>query len=165
MGQNSIPEPGQNAPDFEGQAVTPELEFVRVKLSDYRGSWLALFFYPKDLTSGCSTEALEFSELAPQFAALNAKLLGVSKDDAATHKKFIAKLGLKTTHLADPDKLALSAYGAWRLKKQYGREALGTQRGSFLIGPDGVVRAAWPKLAKAAGHAAKVLEELAKLAG
>lgn len=99
----------------------------------------------------------------PEFAALNAEVFGVSKDSLASHEKFIAKHGLKLTLLSDENKIMLEAYGAWRMKKMYGKESMGVVRSTYIINPEGFIAAAWPKVAKAAGHAAKVLEELKNL--
>lgn len=155
------PEVGTKAPDF----LLPDAEGREHRLADFAGRWLVLYFYPKDSTSGCTAEALEFSSLLPQFAALGAAVVGVSKDSPASHAKFIAKNDLTVPLLADTDLSALTAYGAWRLKKLYGKESLGTVRSTYLIDPSGVVRRAWPKVAKAAGHAATVLAALTELAG
>jgi peroxiredoxin Q/BCP len=159
---DQTPEVGAKAPDF----LLPDAEGREHRLSDFAGRWLVLYFYPKDSTSGCTTEALEFSALLPQFEALGAAVVGVSKDSQGSHARFIAKHELTVPLLADPGLSSLNAYGAWRMKKMYGKEGLGTVRSTYLIDPSGVVRRAWPKVAKAAGHAATVLAALtAELAG
>lgn len=136
-----------------------------VRLEDYAGKWLVVYFYPKDDTPGCTTEALEFTALLPEFRALGAEVVGISKDSVAAHEKFAAKHNLEVTLLSDGDKAALEAYGAWREKTSYGKTAMGVVRSTYLLDPQGVVRAAWPKMAKAEGHAAVVLAELRRLQG
>ncbi len=154
----SIPEKGQQAPDFtlsnqDGRAVS---------LRDFREKWVVLYFYPKDNTSGCTLEAKDFTCLVEQFAKKNAVVIGVSPDSISSHQKFIAKQELNLNLLSDPDKTALQAYGAWRLKKNYGREYMGVVRSTFLIDPEGVVRQVWDKV-RAKGHAEKVLSTLTEL--
>jgi len=161
MSDAPVVPPGTEAPDFRLQAA----DGSERGLEDYRGKWLVLYFYPKDNTSGCTTEALEFTGLLSEFQALGAEVVGVSRDSAASHKKFVDKHALGVTLLADPELQALQSYGAWRLKKNYGKESMGTVRSTVLVDPQGVVRAAWPKVAKAAGHAGTVLEKLRELAG
>jgi len=159
MSDTPWPEAGIAAPDF----ALPDAEGRLARLSDFAGRWLVLYFYPKDLTSGCTVEALEFTALVPQFAALDAAVVGVSRDTPATHTKFIDKNALTVSLLADAEHGVHAAYGAWRLKKAYGKESVGAVRSTFLIDPQGVVRRAWPKVAKAAGHAQAVLAALTQL--
>lgn len=160
MSETTMPQTGEKAPDV----TLPNAHGQEISLQDFRGKWVVLYFYPKDNTSGCTTEALEFTQLLPEFTALDAVVLGVSKDSAASHKKFADKHELGVTLLADPERQALEAFGAWRLKKNYGKTSMGTVRSTALIDPDGVIRATWPKVAKATGHAQKVLEKLRELA-
>lgn len=134
-----------------------------VSLSGLEGKWVVLYFYPKDNTSGCTTEALEFTELRGEFEKLGAVVFGVSKDSVASHKKFIDKKALGIELLSDEEGKALESYGAWQLKKQCGKECMGIVRSTYLIDPSGKVAGSWPKVTKAAGHAAKVLEELKSL--
>lgn len=159
MSDSPWPQAGDKAPDFALADASGALH----RLADFNGRWLVLYFYPKDLTSGCTTEALEFSSLVPQFAEQDAVVVGVSRDAPATHTKFIEKNDLTVQLLSDPEHVAHEAYGAWRLKKMYGKESVGAVRSTSLIDPDGVVRQAWPKVAKAAGHAQAVLAALTKL--
>lgn len=149
-------QPGSKAPDFRLLDSGNEWR----TLADFAGRWLALYFYPKDNTSGCTTEALEFTALLPRFRELNAEVAGVSKDSATSHANFIEKHNLDVILLSDPTTETLAAYGAWRLKKMYGKESMGVVRSTALIDPEGVVRAVWPKVAKGAGHAEKVLQAL-----
>ncbi len=161
MSKDTIPLVGEQAPDFQ----LPAADGREIRLAGLRGKWVVLYFYPKDNTSGCTTEALEFTALLPEFKALGAEVLGVSKDSLASHQKFIAKHDLGVPLLADPERIVLESYGAWQLKKMCGKESMGTVRGTVIIDPEGIVRHAWPKVAKAAGHAQKVLDTLRELAG
>ncbi len=145
---------GDTAPDF----ILPDADGKEVSLSQMSGQWVVLYFYPKDSTSGCTTEAIEFTELAPEFEKLGAVVLGVSKDSVASHRKFIDKKGLGVGLLSDENSTVLDLYGAWQMKKQCGKECMGTVRSTVLIDPQGKVAEVWPKVTKAAGHAAKVLE-------
>ncbi len=157
----TIPEQGQAAPQF----CLPDAEGEQLCLKDLAGKWVVLYFYPKDNTSGCTTEALEFTAMKGDFEALNAVVLGVSKDSEASHQKFIEKHGLTVRLLSDPEKEVLQLYGAWRLKKMYGKESMGVVRSTFLINPDQKIAKAWPRVAKTAGHAGKVIEALREAAG
>lgn len=156
MAADALLKIGDPAPDFSMESSEGKV----VRLSDYKGKYVVLYFYPKDNTSGCTTEALEFTELQAEFEGLQAVVLGVSKDSVESHRKFVEKQGLRILLLSDPDKKVLESYGAWQLKKMYGKESWGVVRSTFLVGPDGRIVQSWPKVAKAAGHAAKVLEEL-----
>jgi peroxiredoxin Q/BCP len=125
-------------------------------LAALAGKHVVLYFYPRDNTPGCTLEAQDFSKLGAAFAKHNAVVFGVSTDTAVSHAKFKTKCGLSVTLLADPDKVAHESFGAWREKVMYGRKMMGTQRCTFLIGPDGTVVRVWPKV-KVDGHAAEVL--------
>lgn len=142
---------GAKAPDFELE--TPE---GPVKLADFAGRTLVLYFYPKDDTPGCTNEAKAFTELAPQFAKAGATVLGVSKDSLAAHRKFTDKYGLKVRLGSDPTGAVIERYGSWVEKSLYGRKYMGIDRSTFLI-RDGVVRKVWRKV-KVAGHAQAVLD-------
>jgi len=130
---------GDKAPNFQltNQDDQP------ISLSDFAGEWLVLYFYPKDDTPGCTTEACDFTEGLPDFSALKANVVGVSADDAESHRKFIAKYKLGIPLLSDLDKSVQKAYGAWGLKKNYGKEYEGTIRSTFIISPDGLIAAMW----------------------
>jgi len=117
---------------------------------------LVLYFYPRDDTPGCTTEAKDFSELGDDFARLGLRIVGVSPDSADKHAKFRAKHGLNVTLVADEQKKALEAYGVWMEKKMYGKTFMGVERATFLIDADGKIVALWRKV-KAKGHAAAVL--------
>lgn len=129
-----------------------------VDLADFAGQKLVLFFYPKDDTSGCTTENLDFSALADQFAKAGTALLGISKDPPAKHAKFIAKHSLTAPLASDPTEHGLSdALGIWREKQNYGRTYLGMVRSTYLLGPGGRIARVWSPV-KVKGHAAEVLE-------
>ncbi len=133
-----------------------------VKIEDFRGKWVVLYFYPKDNTSGCTLEAKDFTCMVGEFEKLDAVILGVSPDSISSHQKFIAKQELNLDLLSDPDKVVLEAYGAWRMKKNYGREYMGVVRSTFLIDPKGIIRQVWDNV-RAKGHAEKVLQTLKEL--
>ena len=144
---------GDMAPDFS----LPRDGGGSVSLAEMRGSPVVLYFYPKDDTSGCTTEALAFSALADEFAKAGVKVIGLSPDPVKSHDKFVAKHGLSVILASDEDKTALSAYGVWKEKSMYGRSYMGVERSTFLIDRDGRVAAVWRKV-KVAGHAEAVLK-------
>ncbi len=130
-----------------------------VRLADYEGKPVVLYFYPRDDTSGCTREAIDFSALADAFAAEGAEVIGVSPDPVKSHDKFKAKHDLKLTLASDEDKGMLEAYGVWVEKKMYGKTYMGVERSTFLIGADGKVAKVWRKV-KVPGHAQAVLDAL-----
>jgi thioredoxin-dependent peroxiredoxin len=127
-----------------------------LSLQSLVGAPLVLYFYPKDDTPGCTREAQDFSALAPDFAALGARILGVSKDEPAKHQKFAAKYELKVMLATDADGHVLEAFGAWVEKSMYGKKYMGIERSTFLFNADGRLVRTWPKV-KVPGHAADVL--------
>ncbi|WP_457567223.1 thioredoxin-dependent thiol peroxidase [Desulfurobacterium sp.] len=131
-------------------------------LKDFRGKWVVLYFYPKDNTPGCTKEAEEFTRKMEEFKKLNAEIIGISPDTVESHKKFKEKKNIKIRLLSDPDHKVIEKYGAWKLKKRFGREYYGVMRTTYLINPEGKVAYAW-KNVKVKGHAEKVLETLKKL--
>ena len=131
----------------------------RVSLSDYAGKYLVLYFYPKDDTSGCTKQAIAFTEHRKAFSKLNADILGISKDSAAKHDKFIAKHDLGIKLGSDETLEACQAYGVWVEKNMYGRTYMGIERSTFLIGPDGKIMQVWRKV-RVANHVETVLETL-----
>jgi len=153
-----MPNVGEKAPEF----CLPNQDNEEVCLRDLAGSWVVLYFYPKDNTPGCTTEALDFTAHLGEFEALGATVLGVSPDSVKKHQNFIAKKELKVTLLADEEKEVCQAYGVWQLKKNYGREYMGVVRSTFLIDPDGIIRAKWEKV-RVKGHVEAVLEKLKEL--
>jgi peroxiredoxin Q/BCP len=149
---------GEQAPEF----CLPNQDSEEICLRDLRGSWIVLYFYPKDNTPGCTTEACEFTEALPDFTGLGATILGVSPDSIKKHQNFIAKKDLKITLLSDEDKDVLQSYGVWQLKKNYGREYMGVVRSTFLIDPDGKIAEVWEKV-RVKGHVEAVKKALAEL--
>ena len=130
-----------------------------VKLSDFKGKYVVLYFYPKDDTSGCTKEACAFRDEHTQLKKRGAVVLGVSPDDEKRHQKFIAKYELPFQLLVDADHQVAEKYGAWGENSMYGRKYFGIIRSTFLIGPDGKVVKAWPKV-KVEGHVDEVLAEM-----
>lgn len=150
---SNFPGVGDAIPDI----VMETPEGGSVKPSDFAGSKLVIFFYPKDDTPGCTTENKDFSDLQDEFAAAGTKLLGVSKDPAKKHLKFIAKHGLTAPLASDPEDGGLSdALGVWAEKQMYGKTYMGMIRATYLVDADGKIAQIWPKV-KVAGHAEAVL--------
>lgn len=152
---NEIPQPGQNAPAFSAPNQNGDI----VSLENFQGKWLVIYFYPKDDTPGCTTEAKDFSVFVEDFANLNAQILGVSTDSQKSHCKFIQKHTLAITLLSDPEHQVADTYGVWRLKKFMGKEYMGIERSTFLISPDQKIAHTWSKV-KAKEHAQAVLKQL-----
>ena len=151
---------GTKAPAF----TLPDQDGESVSLSDFKGSWVVLYFYPKDDTPGCTVEACEFTDGISELEGLNAVVLGCSPDPPEMHRKFIAKHNLGVRLLSDPDHGVMETYGAWGEKTLYGRVSLGVIRSTVLIDPEGRVAHHWKKVT-AKGHAEKVREKLAALQG
>ena len=151
-------EVGKKAPAF----ALKNQDDITVKAGDLKGLWVVLYFYPKDNTPGCTTEACEFTAGIKSFERLDASVFGCSPDSTESHRKFIAKYKLKVSLLSDPDHSMLTAYGAWGAKKLYGKRFIGVIRSTVIINPDGKVAHRWPRV-KAAGHAEQVREKLAEL--
>ena len=149
---------GTPAPDF----TLPRDGGGTVSLSDFAGKPVVVYFYPKDDTSGCTTEAIDFTSLADAFSEAGATVIGISPDSVAKHDKFIKKHDLKLVLLADEAQAAANAYGVWKEKSMYGKKYMGIERSTFLIGADGKVAQVWPKV-KVAGHAEEVLEAVKAL--
>lgn len=153
-------EPGQKAPMF----TLPNQDESKVALKDLAGQWVVVYFYPKDDTPGCTKEACEFTSHLKQFERLNAKVLGISRDSAEKHQKFIDKYKLKFDLLTDADNKVMAKYGAWGTKKLYGKESVGVIRSTFIVDPKGKIAHCWYSV-KAAGHAEKVASKLKELVG
>jgi len=147
---------GDQAPEIRVRTDKDEV-FL---LSSLRGKRVVLYFYPKADTPGCTTEACEFRDSLPQFEAKDAVIVGISPDKPTAQAKFKQKYGLPFTLLADEDKTAAQAYGVWKEKNMYGKQVMGIERTTFVIGPDGRIEKIYGKV-KAAGHAGQVLESLA----
>ncbi len=142
---------GDKAPAFTLQDAAGN----KVKLSDFKGKFVVLYFYPKDNTPGCTTEACDFRDEHSALQKAGAVVLGVSPDSAASHQKFAAKYELPFPLLVDADHAVAEKFGAWGEKTLYGRKFMGIIRQTYLIGPDGKIARAWPKV-KVAGHVAEV---------
>ncbi len=149
---------GDEAPDF----CLPNQENQQVCLSDLRGKWVILYFYPKDNTSGCTREALDFTASLPEIEKYNGVVLGVSPDSVRSHFNFMSKHNLRVTLLSDPEHKVLEAYGAWGLKKRYGREYYGVIRTTYLIDPDGKIAYIWRNV-RVKGHVEEVVKKLKEL--
>ncbi|PLY09929.1 MAG: thioredoxin-dependent thiol peroxidase [Arcobacter sp.] len=135
-------EVGTIAPDF----CAPNQDDVEICLRDIKGNWIVLYFYPRDNTPGCTTEACDFTASMPEFDDLDATILGVSPDTPAKHRNFIEKQNLSITLLADTEKKMCEDYGVWQLKKFMGRESMGVVRTTFIINPEGEIAAIWEKV-------------------
>jgi len=144
--------PGDKAPDFE----LPDDVGNKISLASFAGNKLVLYFYPKDDTSGCTKEAIDFNGLRGEFKRAGTAILGVSPDTAASHAKFKTKHNLGFALGADESKSVVEAYGVWVEKSMYGRKYMGVERTTFLIGKDGRITTVWNKV-KVPGHAAAVL--------
>ena len=149
-------EVGTKAPSF----TLPDQNGTDHSLEDYRGRKVILYFYPKDMTAGCTKQACAFGELYPQFREKGAVILGVSRDSVASHKKFEEKYGLPFILLSDPDRKVIEAYDVWKEKKNYGKVSMGIVRTTYLIDEEGVIVKAFDKV-KAADNPAQMLGELA----
>jgi thioredoxin-dependent peroxiredoxin len=149
---------GTKAPDFS----LPDQDGKKHALSDYKGKWVLLYFYPKDNTSGCTVEACSMRDNLPQFQKLDAVVFGISPDSAASHKKFAEKYELPFTLLADEKREVVKKYGVWQKKSMMGREYMGVARMSFLVDPKGIIVKIYEKV-KPAEHAKEVVTELREL--
>ncbi len=151
---------GDNAPDFTIKDHSDN-DFT---LSSLKGKWVVLYFYPKDNTPGCTTEAIEFSGAKTALGKTGVVVLGVSPDSVKSHKNFMEKIDITITLLSDPEKDALKKYGVWQLKKNYGREYFGVVRSTFIISPDMKVAHSWSSV-KVKGHVEAVEKKLEELIG
>ncbi len=158
MTKSRIPDIGDKAPAF----TLPTDDGGKVSLSELKGKPVVLYFYPKDDTTGCTREALDFSAAKAKFDRLGAAVIGCSRDSVASHAKFKTKHKLKLTLGADETGKVTESYGVWVEKSLYGRRYMGIERATFLIGPDGRIAAAWRKV-KVAGHVEAVLEAIRAL--
>ncbi len=149
---------GDKAPDF----CLPNSDEKEICLSEFRGRWVILYFYPRDNTSGCTKEALDFTTHIKEFIDNGAVVIGVSPDSPRSHQRFILRHNLKVELLSDTEKTVLKMYGAWGKKKRYGREVEGVIRTTYLIDDKGVIRHIWRNV-KVKGHVEEVLERLKEL--
>jgi len=155
----SVPvEEGASAPAF----TLPDQHGEKHRLSDYRGRWVVLYFYPRDATPGCTTEACDFRDLHGGLDQLGVTVLGVSPDDVGSHAAFAADQSLPFPLLADEHKRVMAKYGVWREKTLYGRKSVGVVRTTYLIDPKGKVARRWDNV-RAKGHAGRVAEHLKSL--
>ena len=152
----SLIEEGKKAPDF----TLEDAQGKPVSLKDFAGRNVLIYFYPKDDTPGCTKEACGFRDLWKDLQQAGAVVLGVSPDDAKSHRAFAEKYRLPFTLLCDPERKVMKAYGGWGLKWKYGLCKIGVIRASVWVGPDGIVKRRWKKVPDAAEHPAKVLEAL-----
>ncbi|MES1206027.1 MAG: peroxiredoxin [Pseudomonadota bacterium] len=170
MSTKASAEQGQGKEDDGGLAVgkkAPAFSLKKeddsvVKLSSLKGQWVVLYFYPKDDTPGCTTEACEFTSGLKGFERMGALVLGCSPDSTESHRKFIAKYKLTVSLLSDPDHATMEAYGAWGDKTLYGRKMVGVLRSTVIINPEGKIAHQWCRV-KTAGHAEAVRATLADL--
>ncbi|QFR48481.1 thioredoxin-dependent thiol peroxidase [Sulfurimonas lithotrophica] len=142
----------------------PNQDDVEICSRDLKGKWMVLYFYPKDNTPGCTTEACEFTQALPDFSDLDAIILGVSADSTKKHRNFIEKKDLGITLLSDEDTSMMQKFGVWQLKKNYGKEYMGIVRSTYIINPEGIVKAVFENV-RVKDHVAKVKEELKALQG
>lgn len=153
------PEIGTKAPTFD----LPAFPEGRIKLSQFKGKQnVVLYFYPKDDTPGCTTEACDFRDSITHFQTAETIVLGISPDPVESHQKFTAKFDLPFPLLSDVDHAVAEQYGVWVEKNMYGKKSMGIQRATFLIDKNGKIAAVWPRV-KVDGHVAKVAEKLAEL--
>lgn len=143
---------GEKVQDFE----LPASNGKNVKLSDFSGKNVVLYFYPKDMTPGCTTQACDFRDYHKEFEDLNAVILGISPDPVDRHEKFIEKHGLPFILLSDPDHKVSERFGVWKLKKNFGREYMGIERSTFIIDQNGVLVKEWRKV-RVKGHVEEAL--------
>ncbi len=153
-------EAGNKAPNFTLQDQNGDEQI----LSSRKGKWVVLYFYPKDMTPGCTTEACNFQEALPDFKKLNAEIIGISKDSVTRHRKFSDKYSLNFILVSDEDGSVCEAFGSWQLKKNYGKEYMGIVRSTFIINPDGVIAKVYPKV-KVKEHHLEVQQDLMELQG
>jgi peroxiredoxin Q/BCP len=151
-------EVGDTAPEF----CLPGGDELEICLKSYQGKWLVLYFYPKDNTSGCTREAVDFTVALPTLRGLGTEVLGISRDSPASHKKFAEKHGLGVKLASDQEHKVTEAYGAWALKKMYGKDSYGVVRSTFLIDPQGKIARIWRKVA-VKGHVDDVIKSLQDL--
>jgi peroxiredoxin Q/BCP len=149
---------GTKVPEF----CLPDQDGTEVCTRDLLGFYSVIYFYPKDNSSGCTAEARDFSEIADYFSTLRVQVLGISPDSQISHKQFIDKKGLKIRLLSDSSHIVAEEFGSWVGKKLYGKEFMGVDRSTFIIGPDGNVLAVWRRV-KVKGHVAKVRNSLEQI--
>jgi thioredoxin-dependent peroxiredoxin len=150
--------PGDKAPKF----ALPNQNGETRSSEEFRGSWVILYFYPKDNTSACTAEALAFSAVYEELSETKVPVVGISPDTVESHQKFVKKHDLHLTLLADPSHSVIESYGVWAVKKMYGREYMGVERSTFLINPNGIIKDIWHRV-KVKGHVEAVSSRLREL--
>ena len=153
MNDKDVLKEGEFAPDFNLKSD----EYLNKTLADFKGNNIVLFFYPRDNTPGCTTEANDFKDLHDEFKSVDTVIIGISKDSAESHEKFKQKYDFPFTLLADTEAETCNDYDVWREKNLYGRKFMGIERSSFLIDKDAKIAKVWRKV-KVKGHAQEVLE-------
>jgi peroxiredoxin Q/BCP len=148
----------KKAPEF----CLPDQNDKKVCLSDFRGKWVVLYFYPKDNSKSCTLEAVSFTDNLKTFEEMGTVVVGVSPDSVKSHQKFAAKHDLTFTLLSDPEHEVLEKYGVWTLKKMYGREYMGVERTTVIINPKGYIENVWRKV-RVKDHVEKVKQKLSEL--
>jgi peroxiredoxin Q/BCP len=153
--------PGHEAPDFTAEVIGGEYGDTptSIRLSDFRGQFVVLYFYPKDDTPGCTAQACELRDRWQNFHDCGAKIFGVSIDSIESHRKFIAKQALPFPLISDPDKSIVQAYDVWVEKSMYGKKYMGTERTTFVIRPDGTIKTVFRKV-KPSEHADALADAL-----
>jgi len=149
---------GDIAPEF----CLPDKDNKEICLKHFKGKYVIVYFYPKDNTPGCTTEAIGFTGILPEFQKLNAEVIGISPDSPESHAKFIEKKNFKVTLLSDLDKEVLKKYGAWGLKTFRGKTYMGVTRSTYLVNPEGEISYMWP-IVSVKGHVEEVKDVLAGL--
>ncbi|MFA7228306.1 MAG: thioredoxin-dependent thiol peroxidase [Melioribacteraceae bacterium] len=153
-----MPEIGKKAPAFS----LHDSDGKKISLNDFKGKKVVLYFYPKDMTSGCTQEACDFRDALPDFKKIKAEVIGVSIDSATSHRKFADKYELPFLLLSDEKKEVVEKYGVWKEKSMYGKKYMGIERSTFIIDEEGKIRAFFPKV-KVAGHVGEVIKALKEL--
>jgi peroxiredoxin Q/BCP len=149
---------GKQAPIF----TLPDQNGDMVNIADFKGKNVVLYFYPKDMTPGCTTEACDFRDQYSEFSTFDTVVLGISPDPAARHQKFIEKYQLPFALLADEEQATVELYGVWKLKKNFGKEYMGIERSTFLINKEGIVAKEWRKV-RVKGHVEETLQAVKEL--
>ncbi len=146
---------GDKAPSFK----LPIAGGGKISLSECKGKWVIVYFYPKDLTSGCTKQAIDFTEQLGEFEKRNTIIIGISPDSVESHDKFVSKHDLKINLAADETKNVIESYGVWKEKKMYGNTYMGVERSTFLVDRNGIINEIWRKV-KVTDHAKKILKHL-----
>ncbi|MEJ2543856.1 MAG: thioredoxin-dependent thiol peroxidase [Calditrichaceae bacterium] len=149
---------GQSVPQFS----LPDQSGENHNINDYKGKWVILYFYPKDLTPGCTTEACNFQDALPDFNSIDAVIFGISKDSVSKHKKFAEKYNLQFSLLSDENNDICEQFGVWQKKSMYGKEYMGIVRSTFLVNPEGKIAKVYPKV-NVKEHHAEILNDLKEL--